>query len=425
MKKIDHRLALAPIAALLAGGLAAQPAQAGEKDLLQRIDQLAHEVESLRDEVRALKAQQAAATTPAAATPVAAAGAEAPATQLTSYGEINVNMPTDSSSDTQLDVRRFIIGFQHRFDPKTKVVTELEVEHAVSSADDAGEVEVEQAFFEREISNDIALRGGLMLMPIGLLNENHEPTAYYGVERNFVETAIIPSTLREAGVQGVFGFGDGFSFQAGVVTGPDMSGWDATSGDGLESPLGSIHQEGQLAAARDPSFFAALNWRGVPGLHLGAGAIGGNATHGADGAPDAGYLLWDVHARWSPGPLQLSALYARGSFSDTADLNRPLVGNPTLFPETFDGALVEAAYRVWRSGDLTLAPFARWEMFNTGRSYADLGAGLTPEAQPTEHVVTTGASLFFGDGLVFKADYQWFDEADNADRLNFGMGWSF
>ena len=79
----------------------------------------------------------------------------------------------------------------------------------VASADDPGEVEVEQAYVEHQLGPVWALRAGLFLMPVGLLNENHEPTAYYGVERNFVETAIIPTTWREGGVQMVGSFDNG------------------------------------------------------------------------------------------------------------------------------------------------------------------------------------------------------------------------
>ncbi len=117
-------------------------------------------------------------------------------------------------------------------------------------------------------------------MPFGLLNENHEPTAYYGVFRNFVETAIIPSTWREGGIQIVGNYDNGLTAQAGITTGFDLNKWDATSTEGAESPLGSIHQELQLANARDLSLFGALNWRGVPGLLLGGAAFTGGATHG-------------------------------------------------------------------------------------------------------------------------------------------------
>ena len=196
-----------------------------------------------------------------------------------------------------------MLGYQHRFDEKTKVVTELEVEHAVSSADDRGEVEVEQAYIERQLTRACAARAGLFLMPAGLLNENHEPTAYYGVERNFVETAIIPSTWREGGVQIVGSFDNGLTAQAGITTGFDLNKWDATSTEGAESPLGSIHQELSLAKARDLSVFGARQ------LARRAGPAGRRlALHRRrDARPVAGarsrVTLWDLHARYTPGPL--------------------------------------------------------------------------------------------------------------------------
>ncbi len=94
---------------------------------------------------------------------------------------------------------------------------------------------------------------GLFLIPSGLLNENHEPTRFYGVFRNRVETAIIPTTWREGGtlLQGNTDFG--LRWDAGLTTGFDLSKWDPTSPEGKESPLGSIHQELALAKASDMS----------------------------------------------------------------------------------------------------------------------------------------------------------------------------
>ena len=317
--------------------VAAPAYAANEQELLERVDQLARELEAVKAELNQIKALQPKVAAASATAAVETAAKKEPATVLTSYGEINLNVPTQGSSNTQADLRRFIIGFQHRFNPKTKLVTELEVEHAVSSAGDRGEVAVEQAFVERELTSSLALRGGLMLIPIGLLNENHEPTAYFGVERNFVETAIIPSTLREIGAQGVLSFGNGYTLQGGVSTGPNITKWDFAGTDGQESPLRSVHQEGQLAAARDPSFFGALNWRGVPGLQIGAAAIGGKAPHGAAGLPTAGYRLWDAPSRSSPGRWHLSAHYARGSFDKTDAPTAPTNGQHTLAPASFGG----------------------------------------------------------------------------------------
>jgi hypothetical protein len=135
--------------------------------------------------------------------------------------------------------------------------------------------------------------------------------------------------------------------------------------------------------------------------------------------------LWDLHARWTPGRWDLSTLYARGGITNTAALNTPLVGGTALIPKSFDGWYAQAAYKLWSHEDYSLAPFVRWEQFNTGREYAKLGAGLTPAALPTERVITVGANFKISPEVVFKADYQRFRENRDADRLNLGLGWNF
>ncbi|MFL6664955.1 MAG: hypothetical protein ACJ8G7_22510 [Rhizobacter sp.] len=417
-------LSVLAAAALLTLANTAFAQSAGEAELARRLDQLAAELAAVKAQLAQLQQQRAAPTPPtppvaaAAPAPVAVAApapAEPPATVLSSYGEINYNRPTHASQNARADLRRFVLGFQHRFDARTKVVTELEVEHSVTSADDPGEVAVEQAYVERQLTQRWAARAGLFLMPVGLLNENHEPTAFYGVERNFVETAIIPTTWREGGLQVVGSFDNGLTVQTGLSTGFDLTKWDASSTEGTESPLGSIHQELALAKARDLSVFGALNWRGVPGLLVGGSLFTGGATHG-QAATSARVTLWDAHARWTPGRWDLSALYSRGSISNTAALNAPLVGQPTLIPKSFDGWYAQAAYKLWSDGDLALSPFVRWEQFNSARSFADLGPGLTPSAAPTERVITLGANLQVTPGVVVKADVQSFRENRDADR---------
>src|SRR5262249_7122635 len=167
------------------------------------------------------------------------------------YGEVTYARPKDNPSDTTENAQRFVIGMNNQFDENTRMVSELEVENGVSSAEDPGEVEVEQMYIEHSFSDRLFGKGGLFLIPSGLLNENHEPGNYYGVFRNRVETAIIPTTWREGGfmVQGNTEFG--LRWDAGVTTGFDLSKWDPASPDGAESPLGSIHQELALAKASD------------------------------------------------------------------------------------------------------------------------------------------------------------------------------
>ncbi len=433
--------AIALAAGLVCAATDAAAQSASETELARRLDQLAAELAKVKAELAQLQQQRAAASpaagtpapTVAAATVVAAPAASIalgpglsaePATVLTSYGEINYNRPTRDSKNTITDLRRFVLGYQHRFDEKTKVVTELEVEHAVSSSSDRGEVEVEQAYLERQLTSRFAARGGLFLMPAGLLNENHEPTAFYGVERNFVETRVIPSTWREGGIQIVGDSDNGLTAQAGITTGFDLNKWDSTSTEGAESPLGSIHQELQFANARDLSVFGALDWRGVPGLLLGGSIFTGGAAHG-QALHRSRVTLWDLHARYNPGRLDLSGVYSRGTISNTAAFNLPLVGNPTLIPKSFDGWYAQAAYKVWSNSEYSLAPFVRWEQFNTARSFAALGAGLTPDAARTERVATIGANFNIGSGIVLKADLQRFRENPDANRFDLGLGWSF
>lgn len=441
MKK--HLIATAVAAAFLANPLAAF---AGEAELLARIEKMSAELEQLKAELMANKQKTAAieqrqkeiaeakpapeAPAPAAAVAAAsasAASANGPSTIITGYGEVNYNRPTHSAKDAQADVRRAVFGIQHRFDEKTKLVSEFEWEHAIASAGDQGESAIEQLYIEREFDNGLRGKVGLFLIPSGLLNTNHEPTAYYGVERNFVETAIIPSTWREVGL-GLSGTtAGGLTWDTGITTGFDMGKWDATSDEGRESPLGSIHQEGQLAKSHDLSVHAALNWRGVPGLLVGGSVFTGKAGHKTDGfaGNNVRVTVYDLHTRYTPGLWDLSAVYARGQFSNTEALNETLVGNPTPVPKSFAGWYMQAAYQLLKSGDYALSPFVRYEQFNTAKSYAPVAQGLGVDPTADEKVTTVGANLKVGEGVVLKADYQRFKEDNTRNRFNLGLGFMY
>lgn len=410
------------------------------EQLLQRMEAMAAEMRALRAEVTQLKsaqtqtevtAQQASQTAALAQTAVAEVAATGSglklgsATVLTGYGEILYNRPTKSNKDAQLDVRRVVLGVQHRFNESTKFVGEFEWEHAVTSATDRGESAIEQAYIEHQIRPNLAVKAGLFLIPAGLINENHEPSAFYGVERNFVETAIIPSTWREAGAQFVGTTDKGITWNAGISTGFDLTKWDSSGADGKLSPLASTHQEGQFAKAKDLSFFGAVNWRGVLGLQLGGSVFSGGAGQAQLAGSKPRVTIWDVHARWTPGKWDFAALYARGNISDTSKLNVIYAGDPTPIPAAFDGGYVQAAYNIWSKSDYKLTPFARYERFNTAKSYAAFPAGLGRAVDPYERVATVGANFQIAPGVVVKADYQTFSVKKDANRLNLGLGYSF
>lgn len=417
---------------LLMLSLTALPAHADEAELRARIDRMSAELEQLKQELKAMGArtealasQQELQSKAVAANP---AGSAASPLTIWGYGEINYNRPRRAGEDTRMDLRRAVFGFGYRFNENTRFMSEFEIEHAVASADDEGEVEVEQFYIDHKLADYANLKAGLFLIPMGLLNESHEPTRYYGVERNFVETAIIPSTWREGGV-GVYGStAGGLAWDVGLTTGFDLSKWDPASEEGRESPLGAIHQELQNAKARDLSTYLALNYRGVPGWVLGGSVFTGGIAQGDSTvrlASDARATLWDVHTRWASGNWDLSALYARGTISDTKALNVTFAGNPSPVPEAFYGWYTQAAYRVWQHGTYTLWPFVRYERFNTASSYAAMPAGLGVDSAPTETVWTYGVNFNLNPNVVIKADYQRFSEDSDRDRFDVGLGLAF
>ena len=440
-----------PLALAVATALAAPAAWADEAALKAEIADLRAQIAEMKAQMKEIAAQsraapaapaptQAAATAPA--TPPAPAAlaarvdrleqtvaAQAEASSETSffgYGEVTYNRPTHSSSQTQADLARAVLGWSHRFDDRTRMAAEFEVEHAVSSSDDSGEAEIEQFYVERQFTERVGGRVGLMLVPIGLLNEHHEPTQYYSVFRNSVETAIIPTTWREGGVALYGGTESGVHWNVGITTGFNLAKWDPSSDEGRESPLASIHQELQHASARDLSQYVSLNYDGVPGLQLGGTVFTGKAGQGTPGFPaqNARITLWEAHARWQPGPFDLSALYSRGTISDTEALNLTFIGQPTPIPKTFYGGYVQGAWRnAWTYKDYSLAPFTRYEWVNTAAAYAPVPQGLGVDASPTEQIWTVGANLFASPGIVFKADYQRYkvDSARNSYQLGFGL----
>lgn len=414
-----------------------------EEVLEQRLDALSQQLDALQAEVKALKAQNhALAAQPQAApaqVPVAAAPAEigthetALASDVLSraslfgYGEVNYNHYDHDSSRTEATVRRAVFGIGYRFNERTSFVSEFETENAVVSAEDRGEFEVEQFYIDHRFNDYANAKLGLILIPSGYLNTRHEPNTYFGVERNFVETAIIPSTEREGGFALYGKTPIGLSYDVGLTTSFNLSNWDFGSSGGAESPLGSIHGELANQKAADLAQYVAVNYDGLPGFNIGGSVFTGEVGQNQPVFPAASprFTLWEAHARYVRGPLQLQALYARGGFSDTAAINLANAGAPTPIPKAFFGYYFQGAYRVWRRGDYALTPFIRYERFNTGSAYASQPAGFGTPRRPTESVVTYGASFFLTSNVVLKADYQKFDVDQSNDRFNLGLGLQF
>ena len=365
----------------------------------------------------------------------------AASTTVSSYGEIVYTRPTKDVAASNTDVARAVIGIEHRFDHATKMVGEWEWEHAITSSSDRGESEVEQLWVEREFDNGVRGRAGLFLMPVGLLNESHEPTAYYGVYRPDTDTKIVPSTWREVGIGASGDLGSGLNWNVALTTAPNLSGWDASSTEGRErGPLQAIHGEGQFAASRTLGTVAALNWRGIPGLLVGGSIVVDNIGESQPGFTGNGttLLMLDAHARYQVGRLDLAAEAIRAQINGATQFNQQIatigLESPTFVPHLFYGAYAQAAYRVYQTDEYTLSPFARYEILNTAAGSGSLPVASGATKQPDERIATLGANLMIGEGVVLKADYRIYHQHKTPDTkehftlgnsLNLGVGFAF
>lgn len=349
-------------------------------------------------------------------------------TNIVGYGEANYNRYRQGDRETKADLRRFVFGLNHRFDERLTFHSELEVEHGVVSREDDGELEMEQAWLDYRVGagDGLNVKAGLFLIPLGILNETHEPPAYYGVERNEVETRIIPTTWRELGV-GLHGaLAGGFRYDVGVTT-----GFDAGKIDDPTTGVRSGHQEGQSANAHDLSAYAALNYR-TPGLLVGGGLFTGKTGQGGQSNPllkgvAARLTLWDIHAQYRVAGFDLQALYASGRLGDTSSINAANLGaaEPFAAPKSLKGAYVQAAYHAYKQGNFDVAPFVRLERFDI-RQDEDPANGLLQDPNiQNERVRTIGVNFRVHPQVVLKADVQRYRNDKSRDRFDLGIGYMF
>jgi hypothetical protein len=269
------------------------------------------------------------------------------------------------------------------------------------------------------------VKGGLFLIPLGILNEKHEPPTYYGVERNEVGTRIIPTTWRELGF-GVHGlFAQGFRYDVGITTGFNTGKLDDPS-----VGIGSAHQEGSQADAKDLSTYAALNYE-RPGLLIGGGVFSGNTGQNGQANPllkgvAAKFTLWDIHARYNIARWDLQALYTQGKLGDADKLNAvtSTASTPFAAPRSMKGWYGQAAYHVYRNGDLDVAPFVRVERFEI-RQQEDEALGLFQDPNNLERVRTIGVNFRIHPQVVLKTDIQRYSVDRTKDRFNVGLGYMF
>ena len=326
-----------------------------------------------------------------------------PATKLGGYGELHVNMLEDQTTGNEknvLDFHRFVMFLSHDFNDRLRFNSELEVEHAYSGDDKPGAVELEQAYIEYDWRPGHSLRAGLFLIPVGIINDTHEPPTFYGVERNPVEKNIIPTTWWEGGVALNGGFADGFRYDFTVSSGLYTSAEDNYT-------IRAGRQKGAKARFDSQAYTGRLKWLGIPGLELSA-SVQYQEDITQDTDPLAGGAwLYTGHVAWQRDRFGLRALYANWDLDGE--------GPESIGADRQNGWYIEPSWRFNEHWGV----FARYNVW-------DNKAGNSTDSEYTQWDL--GVNYWLHPNVVFKLDYQDQDTPDGKaeyDGWNLGVGYQF
>ena len=309
------------------------------------------------------------------------------------------------------DLQRAVLYFGYKFDDHWLLNSEIEYEHA------GGEIGVEFAYIDYLWRPQANFRAGLVLIPMGFINELHEPTVFLGANRPDVEQVILPSTWRENGV-GLFGNAGPFSYRTYIVNGLDASGFSEKGG------LSGGRQEFVEASAEDLAWVGRVDFTGLPGLLVGGSAYLGDS--GQNLGPAVGTEIVEGHLEWKWRGFEFRALGVQATLDDVADLNRALelTGDESI-GEKLTGYYLQLGWDVLAGrGERSLTPYARWEAYNT---QDEVPVGFLADPANDVESLTLGIAYQPIDQIILKVDHQNYDNAagTGVDQLNVLLGWIF
>jgi len=327
-------------------------------------------------------------------------------TQIGGYAEMHYNNLEDNhdtgDDEDEIDFHRFVFFLEHEFSEDTRFFSEVELEHSITGEDNEGEVELEQAYIEHDLMDNMAMRAGLFLLPVGILNQTHEPDTFYGVERNGVETNIIPTTWWEGGLALRGEFAPGWNYEAAMTSGLKL---DADEG---QFKVRDGRQKVSEADASDFAYTANLRYTGIAGLEVGATVQYQEDLYQGEYVSDVDAMLYTAHVAYRNGPFGLRALGA------TWDIDNA-INDIKAGADQQEGWYIEPSWLVLR--DLGL--FARYSEWDNQAGGAD---GTDIEQW------NAGLNYWLEENVVFKVDYQWQDTASSQkelEGLNLGVGRSY
>ncbi len=392
----------------------------------RRLEILAVEVENLKVGEAALKATREGEHSglgPAASKVYG----KAHGVSVGGYGEALLEVFDDTRDDGEasgtvdrFDFLRAVVYFGYKFTDSWVFNSEIEFEHASTSS--GGSASVEFAYLDYLYRDQFNLRAGLVLVPMGWLNELHEPTVYLGAVRPRTENQIIPTTWRENGV-GAYGALGSFDYRTYVVNGLDASGFS-------DKGLRGGRQKGAKAKAEDFAWVGRLDFTGAPGLTVGLSGYLGDSGQGLEDETGnsiaVGTSILDLHLEYRYRGLELRGLYSRAELDDVARLNEALgyEGNQSV-GETLAGGYLQAGYDVLAGrGKSALIPYLRWERLDTQKKVPE---GWSANPANDRQLMTLGLAYQPIEQLIFKAEFQNIENeaGTGVDQVNVAMGYIF
>jgi hypothetical protein len=350
---------------------------------------------------------------------------------LAGYGEaFYQNIVRDAGDKRDIsDALRTVGYFGYRFNDWIVMNSEIEFEHGTTAGGASGSdgsVSVEFSYLDFFLDPSANIRAGLLLVPMGFINEIHEPVFFHGVQRPEVERFIIPTTWREMGA-GLFGkIAEDFEYRTYLINGLRGNAFD-------ESGIRSSRQSGANALMEDIAWVGRLDYtptETVPGLLLGTAYYIGNS--GQDDSfdlasnPNVQTQLLEGHAQYKYGGLELRALGVWTRIKD-ADIVSNQVGS-TVGERQF-GWYTEAAYDLLphfgETNGQYLAPFVRYEQLDT---QARVPNGFVANPLQDRSVYSIGLTYKPISQVAIKAEYRAIEskskEEDLPDSFFLGIGFA-
>lgn len=388
------------------------------RQLLERIERLEAEVAVLKGASE--RATQASIAAPSAEPQAAPGQGPAWADRLSfhGYGEVHYNDPRGDGD--MFDTHRLVLGFNYRFNEQFTAEAELDFEHSFS------EPELEFAYVAWQPRADLTARFGTLLMPVGMLNQTHEPPLFYSVERPYTEKFLIPTTWQESGASLEFARG-GYKGTLAITSALDPR--RGSAGKLAKDGIRSLRSKSIEASGEDLAVTLTQEYRWMSGFRLGASLHRSQLDHGEEALAGADLTLGALYGQYAARGWDLRGEYVWTRIGEAARINAFLGAAPSKgIGSRMRGGYAEAAFDWFSLGDGRgrLVQFLRHERINT---QAGVPAGSTAAAAADRVLWTTGLAFYPPglDNLAFKVDFErWKDAAgDRSSALNLGIGWMF